>query len=301
MAVLFTIPGKTFLLGEYLALHGGPTLVALTQPCFQFKAQVGHGKTEGIHSDSPAGKFIQLKSDFFKNYDVNFEDPYTGTGGFGASTAQFLAAYALWLHADIHQHEMEKLFDYKHLLETYKQVAWNGKGFAPSGADLIGQLKGSLTFFEKRRSSISIASWPFADLEFYLIHTGYKIATHEHLNSLPSFKIDKLEHIFSLVKEAFDSKQSQLFIDAVDYYAEELKALNLTCENTIQIVTDLKSVDGVKAAKGCGALGADVVLALVSSGHSAALKAYCQKNNLNIIASNEDVSAGLRISMKENK
>ncbi len=300
MAVLFTIPGKTFLLGEYLALQGGPTLVALTEPCFQISAQLGSGKTENIHSDSPAGKFITDKYEFFKKYDLNFQDPFAGKGGFGASTAQFLAVYSLWLHKDVHQHEMEKLFDYKHLLEAYVQVAWDGTGLPPSGADLIAQLKGSLTFFEKRISFLSVSSWPFMDLEFYLIHTGHKIATHEHLRTLQTFDASELEKSYNLAKRSFETQQSELFIEAVNSYALNLKVLGFTCENSLRILKDLKGLDGVKAAKGCGALGSDVLLAVVTRGESSSLKKYCQDHQLDIIASHKDISSGLQMRMKEN-
>jgi mevalonate kinase len=299
LAELFSIPGKTFLLGEYLALQGGPTLVALTQPCFQIKVQSGQGKIEGIHLESPAGKFIQSKSDLFEKYDLSFFDPYSGKGGFGASTAQFLASYAFWSHQKVHQHEMEKLFDYKHLLGTYTQFSWDGQGFAPSGADLIGQLKGSLTFFEKRRSFVSIARWPFSNLEFYLIHTGHKIATHEHLNSLAPFESAGLEKSFQLAKQSFESLNDSLFVEAVNSYAQELKILNLTCDNTLELLKDLKELEGVKAAKGCGALGADVILAVVAQGQSAELKKYCQHKDLRIMASDKDISSGLQMGVKE--
>lgn len=301
MAVHFTIPGKTFFLGEYLALQGGPALVGLTQPCFEFFGQVGKGQLEGIHPESPAGKFITSKKDFFQNYDITFKDPYEGRGGFGASTAQFLGAYSLWLHKDVHQHEMQQLFDFRHLLETYHQVAWNGKGFAPSGADLVGQLKGAFTFFEKRHSFISVSGWPFSDLEFYLLHTGNKMATHDHLANLLPFDSAGLEKSFALAKTAFESKQSSLFVDAIRSYGKELSNLGLTCEKTLKLLQDIQVLPGVLAAKGCGAMGSDVVLTLTAHGKGQALQQYCQENGLKIMATHQELSQGLQMDVKENK
>ncbi len=97
MSMVFSIPGKTFLAGEYLALYEGPTLVFLSQPYFELSVNKGHGETAGIHKESPAGLFIRKHQEYFANFDLKFIDPYSGRGGFGASTAQFLGCYALWL------------------------------------------------------------------------------------------------------------------------------------------------------------------------------------------------------------
>jgi len=194
---------------------------------------------------------------------------------------------------------MEKIFDYKHLLETYNKVAWSGQGYAPSGADLIGQLKGSLTFFEKRRGVLSVASWPFTDLEFYLVRTGNKVATHEHLASLKEFDSAELEKAFAKAKDSFENHRSDLFIDAVNTYAMNLQALGFTCEPTLQLLNAIRLLSGVKAAKGCGALGADVLFVLVAKDQASELKNFCQKNNLSIVASHQHLSAGFHVSEKE--
>lgn len=295
MALTFFIPGKTFLAGEYLALQGGSALVFLSQPCFELEAQHGSGKADGIHSASPAGRFIQKHSDYFKNLDVSFRDPYQGRGGFGASTAQFLAVYALWLYKEAHHQDMEKLLDFKHLLDAYYDVAWNGEGQRPSGADLVGQLKGALTFFEKRQGLISVKSWPFTDLDFFLIHTGNKVATHEHLKNLADFDASSLEKSFTLIRESFETADSEKFLHGINAYATALENLNFTCEPTLQLLSDLGNVAGVKAVKGCGALGADVVLAVVAKGQEKALQEFTAARGLSLLSSSGQISNGLQV------
>ena len=44
------IPSKTFLLGEYVAMYGGPAMVALTNPCF------GMDMTKRLHPASMAAR-----------------------------------------------------------------------------------------------------------------------------------------------------------------------------------------------------------------------------------------------------
>lgn len=273
--------------------------MALSKPCFELKATSGSGSLGTIHPESPAGKFISKHSDFFKKFDLEFVDPYLGMGGFGASTAQFLGVYSLWLCKEPHMQGMESMFDYKHLLSTYTEFAWNGQGTPPSGADLIGQMKGSLTFFEKRRGMLSVASWPFEDLEFYLIHTGNKVPTHEHLKTLKEFDSSGLENSFAKVQTAFNEQSSELLIEGVKEYAAELVKLNFTCEPTLELLKDIRALSGVMAAKGCGALGSDVLFVVTKHNESSALENYCQNKKLKIVSSHRQISLGLQVSEKE--
>ncbi|WP_374028834.1 hypothetical protein [Bdellovibrio bacteriovorus] len=278
-----------------MALHGGPTLVFLSQPCFELEVTKGHGGQGSIHPDSPAGLFIRKYPEYFSQFDLTFRDPYSGKGGFGASTAQFLTVYALWLYKEAHHQDMEKLLDFKHLLDAYYEVAWTGVGVRPSGADLVGQLKGSLTFFEKRQGLISIKGWPFENLEFYLIHTGNKVPTHEHLKTLARFDSAELEKAFALIKSSFDYQNEERFVEGVEAYAAALKQLHFTCAETLQLIEEIKQVHGVKAVKGCGALGADVVMVVLDKHQISGMDQFCADRRLSIISSSEKISQGLQI------
>lgn len=295
MSLVFSIPGKTFLAGEYLALQGGPTLVFLSQPLFELVVSKGTGAFEGIHENSPAGLFLKKHSQYFSAFDLHFQDAYAGRGGFGASTAQFLAVYALWLYKGAIQQDMEKLLDFKHLLDAYYECAWNGEGQRPSGADLVGQFKGTLTFFEKRQGLISVKSWPFEDLEFSIVHTGNKIATHEHLKALADFDGTSLEKAFGVIRESFEKHLSELFVEGINSYQQALEGLGFTCSETLYLLQKVKSISGVLAAKGCGALGADVVLVVTKKGQSSELKEFCIQHRLSILSSSDKISGGLQI------
>lgn len=295
MSLVLSVPGKTFLAGEYLALNEGPALLFLSQPCFELSAQPGKGQVEGFHQNSPAGLFIRKHTDYFARLDISFHDPHKGIGGFGASTAQFLSVYALWLYKEVYQQDMEKILDFKHILEAYYEVAWNGQGLRPSGADLVGQLKGSLTFFEKRQGLIQVKSWPFSGLEFYLIHTGNKVATHEHLKMLKKFDTEGLNRAFVKIKESFETAKEERFVEGLKAYAAALQELNFTCEPTMNLLKELQGIPGVRAAKGCGALGADVVLVVTKKDFAQGVKQYCEIQGLKILASNKDIASGLYV------
>ncbi|MNJ98587.1 hypothetical protein D3C87_163540 [compost metagenome] len=295
MSLVFSVPGKTFLAGEYLALSGGPTLVFASEPRFELTVENGTGKHEEIHADSPAGLFIRKHQDYFKAFDLKFNDPYQGKGGFGASTAQFLSVYAMNAWRESVHHEPQQLLDYKHLLESYYEVAWNGQGTRPSGADLIGQLKGNLTLFEKSAGKISIMPWPFGDLDFALVHTGNKVATHEHLKSLGEFSTSSLEKAFAEIRHGLENHASDEVISGVNNYSQALQALGFTCAETLVLLQETRQVPGVKAVKGCGALGADVILVVFDKNHRSDLEKYLNTKNLSITASRSQMSAGLNV------
>lgn len=300
MALVFTVPGKTYIAGEYLALHEGPTLFFLSQPCFELLAKAGTGLVVGIHPESPAGLFIQEHPAIFSKFDLSFKDAYQGAGGFGASTAQFLSVYAMSLIPDDTHQDMEKLFDLKHLLETYYRVAWKGEGQRPSGADLVAQLKGAYTFFEKRKSAIANSNWPFTNLDFHIVHTGNKVATHEHLKTLGAFDASGLESAFALVREAFEKQTEDDLIQGLRSYAAALHQLGFTCEPTLKLLSEVRALPGALAAKGCGALGADVIFVVTRKGESTAFLDLCQNKGLKVMASRADMASGLQIQVKEN-
>ncbi|MGE0633718.1 MAG: hypothetical protein AB7O96_14990, partial [Pseudobdellovibrionaceae bacterium] len=136
MSLKLSIPGKTFLVGEYLALSGGAALIVCTEPRFKMKVKLKGSEANssglvGIHPQSPAGKFYSENQDVFSSFSLEFTDPYEGRGGFGASTAQFAMLYALNTWKDTILLEPERQLDLRELLEDYKKQAWSGEGLPP--------------------------------------------------------------------------------------------------------------------------------------------------------------------------
>ncbi len=306
MSLVISVPSKSFFVGEYSALNGGPAITVATAPRFELRVRAGAGWTTGINKDSPAGKLIQQQSLFFNQFDLEFFDPHMGRGGWGASTAQFLAAYRL-LHwqGSVNSNQEKSYFDHEKLtypmvtglLENYKQVAWDGRGLPPSGADLVGQLKGGFTFFEKRQNLITSLKWTFSDLEFYLIPTGAKVATHHHLQELSSFNTDLLESYVRRVQVALTSESKSGLIEGLQFISKELQGRHWVAEPTKEYLKVLNAIPGVVAAKGCGALGADVVLAVVEKSKSILFEALL-KDEKKPYFSRHHISKGLEIQVE---
>lgn len=250
------IPAKTFLLGEYAALAGGPAIILTTLPCFEFTL-TKHLGLEGIHPLSPAGKYwtdLQIKA-----WGLQGNNPYKKEG-IGSSSAQFLAVYLSDCFLKNKRPRQEELLEY------YFNYAWQGEGLRPSGYDLLAQTQQGCVYLNRKQGLNRYYQWPFEDIVFILIHSGNKLPTHTHLQAL-CFS-DQVEDLTKLVedgRQAFERVDSGQLITAINDYYQALCALNLVAEQTQQHIATFQQQPGILAAKGCGAMGADVFLLLVKT------------------------------------
>ncbi|MDF1757196.1 MAG: hypothetical protein P1U74_02730 [Legionellaceae bacterium] len=251
------IPAKTFLVGEYVALVSGPSIVLTTSPCFEVSLSEKPG-LDGIHPDSPAGVWWRRQD--IKNVGLKWYDPYNGMGGMGASSAQFLGAFYATSYLN------NKTVDTNSIFDAYLDSSWNKTGIAPSGYDVIAQSLGGCAYLNRDKNIYQSLSWNFSDLGFILIHTGKKLATHHHLQKMNGFQsLDELSSIIGLALSAFMDGNGASLIYAVNSYHEELLKLDLVAKHSIEMINELRKIDKILAVKGCGALGADVLLVIIPS------------------------------------
>ena len=277
-------PAKTFLVGEYVALQGGPALILTTTPCFEVGLEKGT-PTCNFPVGSPAHNFWQ-KNLSFDNYIINWHDPYFGLGGMGASSAQFLGIY--YARNFIKKYS----FQYEDLLSEYLQHAWNGKGIAPSGYDVIAQAMGGSVYIEGLTKIYKNYSWPFPDISFILLHTGKKQATHTHLQNLDKIhRLDKLTNLSQTVCDNFLKIDSTSFINAINDYYLTLCELNLVAQHTQEMISFLKNDNDILAIKGCGALGSDILLLVVATKKLEDKLMALKNSNYNIIATIDNFSS----------
>jgi hypothetical protein len=185
-----SVPGKTFLVGEYLALVGGPSLLLSTGPRFSLTVEADERADlhpGPFHSLSPAGKYLTRHQRDLSRFDFKFSDPHLGRGGLGASSAQWvlLHAFRRGLHEALLNEQSGSLdpasVEWSALLDEYRNCAWTGEGAAPSGADVVSQITGGITLFDGREFQVRRLTWGFPSLSFTLVRTGEKLATHDHL------------------------------------------------------------------------------------------------------------------------
>lgn len=281
------IPAKTFLIGEYAALQGFPSLILTTRPCFELtllEDDLIHEHTNAscvIHPDSPAGRWWRACG--YALEKLAWFDPYQGAGGLGASSAQFVGAY-LASQKCRENHDIDSCL----LLDAYRQCAWQGEGVPPSGHDVVAQQHSACVYNDG--VTIQRFSWTFPDLSFLLVRTGKKLATHHHLQtaSLPS-DLQTLVPIIDLAKEAFLQQNSQMLIDAVNQYHHALLERQLVAPTTLGVLQSIQKIEGVLASKGCGALGADVLCLLIPTVRLDGVRTELVQLGWHVLASEQDL------------
>lgn len=276
------IPAKTFLLGEYAAVAEASAIVLTTTPCFELSLTT-LVQLDGIHPKSPAGLWWHEQK---MEQGLSWHDPYAGCGGLGASSAQFLATY---LASSAMQNTSPNMID---MLQAYYNSAWNGQGLRPSGYDVIAQSQQGCVYINKKNNVIDCHNWAFPDLSFFLIHTGVKLATHHHLQdtALPT-QITALSTLVDTAKHAFEDHNSLQLITCINQYHEKLTELNLVAEHSQQLIKQLKTqYPEILAIKGCGALGADILLILTSRPLALNFLAKLRQKNYTILATEHSLN-----------
>ncbi len=288
-----SLPSKCFFLGEYAVLQNCPAILATFEPNFICSAQAMRTPQAScntsapqknrdlfVHPDSPAGRLWSSDEAFFSKWDIQFSDPFpSGMGGFGRSSAEFAALYLLREKSKpvesgtIYEMAWKARNEYRSLLEDKTPI--------PSGADLVAQMvnvgPGSLVYLDfNDQMTQEINRYP-DDLQLYIFPTGMKVPTHEHLaklGALPENFVEELNSITSKVQSIltrFDRNPIESIERLVeigelfDCYHALLAGKNLLDRTAMDFRDRIRSLTGVVGAKGCGALGADIVLAAVRS------------------------------------
>lgn len=240
------IASKTFIFGEYLALIGGPALVLAHEPSFNVTAQKAQGCN--FHLESAIARWCSKQADL-QYMPQSFTHPLK-LGGLGLSSAEFLAAYYL----------NKKAIDPWIMLEDYQNVY----SLPPSGYDVLAQWVGGLATIEAQQKIInSQLAWPFADTGFVVIATDKKLATHHHVHQLSlRSKASALISLGHQLIESWSNADAIKFYQLLKKWRLHLLSLGLEDIGTTQIIEKLMRIDGVICAKGCGAMGADMIFAI---------------------------------------
>lgn len=278
--MIWQIPAKTFLLGEYIALIGGPAVLLTTTPCFTLSLKTTTD-IQDIHQESPAGRWWQQQD---LKYNLAWQDPYHGIGGLGASSAQFLGAYLATCHLK------KTKFSTEGLMEAYYQSINTNIGLRPSGYDLLAQASQGIVFIDKNQQTTATNHWPFTNLSFILIHTGQKLATHEHLAKTPMPKaLDSLATLVYQSQTAMQNQDSATFIATINAYNQQLQKNSLVTSHSQELIKHLKAHTPALAIKGCGAMGADVLALLIKKEDKDSCMTIIANQGLKILATETSI------------
>ena len=285
------IPSKTFIVGEYLAINGTASMVMATEP--SFLVTIIDDKNFGFHPDSPAGK---LKNQLGHNdFGYSFFDPHDGRGGFGRSTAEYLAVC-------LNDKKMNKesgdpaeslLDDLEDFVQSYQKQS-EGE-YKPSGADLVAQLCGGLCWYDGMNYQAEQLAWPFPGYDIFIFHTGKKLATHEHLKDLKSIDLRSLIPILVAARTSIDQMNLKVFCESVNYYYDRLDELGLSDKSVKSSVDKIRKNPEVLAAKGCGAMGVDTVIVVAESTNKDKILQVCMDEDFQFISSLQQAHPGATV------
>ncbi len=314
---IISVPGKIFFAGEYGALRGFPTLSVAVKPDFIYTS--GPSLTE-IHPQSPAGKLPGSQ-----NLPGILTDPYSSTGGMGRSTAEFLVK-SLQTQTSLSKQAQDSDELAQTLWHSYREVTATEPN-PPSGVDLITQVLGGycVTEWSQRGNSLSDLKkdaqnsqkdgtiqpqengwlrknhWSFPNLDWVVILTGYKVKTHEHLSQLCNLDWNAIEDLNRSVVKAFEAKNESAFVEGIRAWRGFLKNAGLEAATTTELVDELLETPGVKAAKGCGALGSDSIVIFFDKAASTFINGILEGWSPGCIIRSHQVSeSGLKV-VYENK
>lgn len=296
MTIWFSAPSKTFLVGEYAVLNGGSSLILNSLPRFAIKVETGAHRVVGIPNGSPASRWVEQHRALLENWQLDFSDPHGGRGGFGASSAQFLFVHGLTTFLQSSVSQAAAGLDLKVLWQDFQAVT-GGHG---SGCDLLAQAVGGIARVDRRDLRVQPLTWPYDDIEFAVVRTGQKVATHDHLANL------KLESVASLVEpanacvESFVAETAEVFLATIKDFAKHLQTLGLCAPTTASLLEALNAQSWCLASKGCGAMGADTVVFFYHPEMRASAQTFCVEHGLEMVVSRAEISPGLDMNWSSN-
>lgn len=296
MKVTASLPSKCFVLGEYLALDTGRALIANTSPRFLMHLETrGSGACLGIHPQSPAGQFIKANEAVFRSVNLSFEDAHRGQGGFGASSAQFVASFFLKHILESKDLKFNSSDLSRELLQQYLSSVHVDGGRRPSGADVLAQFHGGLAAVDLESATTVNTSWPFKEYSFLLVRTGQKLATHEHLAKINGSSFKALQADFDRAMKSLEAADAKTFAEAVTAYQVRLADMGLLSAVSKNLLGSIEDSGLFFTQKACGAMGADVIFVMFQKSKTQDVVDFFGGLNLQIVADEECLSPGLEI------
>lgn len=251
-------------------LDGGDALLLTHSPFFQAEPCLTPSK--GFHKESPAGVLANKYS--IETSGIRFNDPHASRGGFGGSGAEFLSVFEVAQSIRENEKFAWTAFD------TYKALNLPGSGidilaqsFARNRPDCLVQVS------QNPRKISSINS--NMGLSFRIFHTGKKLATHENL-AKPKLPFDVLQAITQKAAYCAQRGEAKDFAKCIQSYANTLAELGLLAAHSKKALENLPKHEAILAAKGCGAMGSDVLLVILQDDFD--LKPWANENSLAEIA-----------------
>ena len=156
--------------------------------------------------------------------------------------------------------------------------AWGGEGVPPSGMDWLAQEAGGMLAVSAASGLVESLDWPWPEWGVSWVHTGGGQATHAQLNTLDASEpwLQDMARWAAEGRAAWCAGKWGGLDRSSEGSAQILAAAGCVAEHTQAMLTVLRDCPEVLAAKGCGAMGADVVLMFHRRSDESAIRAICE-------------------------
>ena len=253
-------PAKTFILGEYAVLDGGPALIMNTAPRFICRLQKSPGPhSSSLPDNSPAGQWALKNKQDFQSTQMDWFSAYGQKGGLGFSSAQFNILYA---YSFILREGAIDQISPREIWRSYRSLQF--EGFMPSGADVISQWVGGVGVFEQNPFSVETLTSSLPDLHFLILRTGEHFATYRYLKDFKLGDVSNLKRIAEEGIKAIKKQDEEAFVSAVNDYRRELERKHYLTAKSRDILEKISHIKAVRAFKACGAMGAETLIVFYS-------------------------------------
>ena len=247
---------KIFLIGEYAACQHGRGIVFCFPPVFEMSFHTAPNTNDPIFSK------LQLKYPCLQSLNCHIHSPHRH-GGFGQSSAVFRA-----VHQHLCDHQIIPTSNLKTDYMWYLQHAWDGNGLTPSGLDFLSQPFPGCHLIDRDQSQIITTHCLQETFGILICHMKQKVATHTHLKTIdPSFNSQVLDEYTQNAMNALTHRNTSTFLSALEAFQNEIRSHDLEHPQTTAFLSQITPHPLIQHARGCGALGADVVLILTKPAH----------------------------------
>lgn len=298
----FSCGSKTFLVGEYAALAAGPALLVVTEPRIELRTEEMNLNSQPInpnqkqnlisydlHPESFAAKLFANKK-----FRVHLSKNKIPLNGLGVSTAEYLALWTIKNNLQSQIFTENDLNEYRHYTHLESEIK-------PSGYDLLVQNQGGVVcvgFQNNHLDTTQYPRWPLKNVGFLLCYTHNKLATHSHLSSFnQSHRLSELSVISSRTVNAFKRHDEDQFVNGVKSFNEKLIEFGLVDKNTETTIKNIiaENKQNILAAKGCGAMGADVICFFSENVEDLKTSIIEKHNNLTPFATHLDITGSMKV------
>lgn len=186
--------------------------------------------------------------------------------------------------------------DFYRIWKIYRTLAYSGVGIKPSGADLLAQFMGGVSLVQSDSGQFQNLPWPFEDHTAVFFATNEKVPTHVHLEEVRDISFSGLVKLSSELRVAMREGLAGNFGLGINRYDEEMRRLGLVAPSAEKILDDFNFNEKVIAKKGCGAMGADIVMLFIKKTDLAAVKKTIFQKGYERIFDISDRTGGISFS-----